>query len=452
MMNFINKLFSTKQNKTIAINVIGAFAIKGASLIISIFLLPLYIKFFNNQTVLGIWYTILSMLNWISLFDLGLGNGLRNKLPSALHVKDMKSAKEYISTTYFTMLVFATILFCFGMILIPKLNLYNLFNIDNNSIEYASLLKSVMIVFAGIIMQLILKIITSVLYAIQRSAIVNLLILLSNAIILVALMFFPSRTIEENLITMSWLNVLATNVPYLFCTIVLFFGVLKSMKPSIRAFRRRYVKEIFSVGLSLLWLQLVFMMVSSTNEFLISNMTEPQYVVEYQAYYKIFKTAAILVSLALTPIWSAVTKAQVEKNYSWIKRVYQIFLGISALCFVIELCLIPLLQWIMDLWLGDGVITVSIVNSFVFVLSSVTFVLHNVNTSIGNGLSYFSVQMIWMTVAAVLFVPLSWLLVNIFGNWIGVVLAGVLSMAPYEILAPIYTMRLLKREIESLRS
>lgn len=32
--------------------------------------------------------------------------------------------------------------------------------------------------------------------------------------------------------------------------------------------------------------------------------------VEYQAYYKIFKTGAMVISLALTPIWSAVTRAK----------------------------------------------------------------------------------------------------------------------------------------------
>lgn len=69
------------------------------------------------------------------------------------------------------------------------------------------------------------------------------------------------------------------------------------------------------MGIALLWLQIVFMVVSSANEFLISNFTAPEYVVEYQAYFKIFKTAAMIISLALTPVWSAVTKAQAQKNY-----------------------------------------------------------------------------------------------------------------------------------------
>lgn len=448
MRGFIKKLFSVQQNRTVIVNVVGAFVVKGGSLLISVALFPLYIDLFKDQAILGIWYTILSVLNWITLFDLGLGQGLRNQLPRVLYKRDMNLAKEYISTTYIVMTIVSIIVLCFGMILIPNLNLYSVFNIDSNIVDYAGLQKSVMIVFGGIIIQMVLKIVTSILYAMQKSAIVNFLGLISNIIILIMLMIIPSRTIEENLVTMSWINVLAANVPYIVCTFVLFCTVLKDAAPSFLSYRKKCVKGIFNIGLALLWLQIVFMVVSSANEILITILTEPKYVVEYQAYYKLFNTAAMLVSLALTPIWSAVTKAQVEKNYGWIKKVYCLFLGISVLCFIVELCVIPILQWVMDLWLGNGTISVSLVNAFIFALSSVTFVLHNVNTSIGNGVSYFRLQMIWMTVAAVLFIPLAWMLVHIFGSWIGVVLASVIAMAPYEIIAPVYTMKFLRKRSE----
>lgn len=446
--DIVNKIFSIQQNRTVILNVLGAFVVKGGALLISVVLLPLYLDFFKEQEILGIWYTILSILNWIILFDLGLGQGLRNQLPKALLNRDMVLAKKYISTTYIVMTLIAILVVIAGILLIPRVDLFALFNVDEQSIEYPALQKSVTIVFCGIMLQIVLRIITSILYAMQKSVVVNVLGLLTNLIIIIMLLAVPSRSIEQNLVTMSWINVLAANVPYLVCTLVLFGGVLKEAVPSIKAFGKKYVKEIFNVGMSLLWLQLVFMVVSSTNEFLISNFTKPQYVVEYQAYYKVFKTAAMLVSLALTPIWSAVTKAQIEKNYIWIRKVYLLFLGISGLCLLGEICLIPVLQWGMDIWLGEGKIIVSVSYAFVFALSSATFVLHNVNTSIGNGMSYFKLQIIWMTVAAIVFVPLAWLLVHLFDSWIGVVLASVIAMAPYEILAPIYTMRLINKGLQ----
>lgn len=439
------KTIST-QNKNVLRNILGAFVVKGGSLVISVVLLPLYLRFFQNQEVLGIWYTILSVLNWVILFDLGLGQGLRNQLPKALLKNDKKLAKEYISTTYVLMTAVAVVVFVVGVILIKKVDLYSIFHVDVSVIEYHYLQSATIIVFLGIMLQIVLKIATSILYAMQKSAVVNALALLTNVIILGALCFIPSQDIGTNLVVMAWINVIAANVPYVICTIFLFrTKTLKGTAPSLKAFSKQYIKGIFNVGISLLWLQIVFMIVSSANEFLISNLTEPKYVVEYQAYYKIFKTAAMVISLALTPIWSAVTKAQIEKNYHWIKKVYALFLGVSGLCFLGELCLIPILQWGMDLWLGKGVIDVQAWYAVVFALSSVIFVLHSVNTSIGNGLSYFSIQMIWMTFAAMVFIPLAFLFVKALGSWIGVVLAAVVAMMPYEAIAPIYTFRYLNR-------
>ena len=340
----------------------------------------------------------------------------------------------------------AVVVFVVGVILIKKVDLYSIFHVDVSVIEYHYLQSATIIVFLGIMLQIVLKIATSILYAMQKSAVVNALALLTNVIILGALCFIPSQDIGTNLVVMAWINVIAANVPYVICTIFLFrTKTLKGTAPSLKAFSKQYIKGIFNVGISLLWLQIVFMIVSSANEFLISNLTEPKYVVEYQAYYKIFKTAAMVISLALTPIWSAVTKAQIEKNYHWIKKVYALFLGVSGLCFLGELCLIPILQWGMDLWIGKGVIDVQAWYAVVFALSSVIFVLHSVNTSIGNGLSYFSIQMIWMTFAAMVFIPLAFLFVKALGSWIGVVLAAVVAMMPYEAIAPIYTFRYLNR-------
>ena len=58
------KLSNASDNdKIVYRNVIGAFIVKGGALFISLFTLPAYINFFNNDVVLGVWYTILSLLN-----------------------------------------------------------------------------------------------------------------------------------------------------------------------------------------------------------------------------------------------------------------------------------------------------------------------------------------------------------------------------------------------------
>lgn len=432
------------QNKSIISNIIGAFIVKGISLILTLFTMPAYIRYFQNQTILGVWYTIISVLNWVIYFDLGLGNGLRNLLPVALAENNQKKIRQYISTTYITMGIIVIGLSVLGGCIIPRLNWNNLLNVSDTVVDNYTLSICVLIIYIGIMLQFVLKLVTSTLYALQKSAIVNFMTLCTSLITLFALYILPYSSLRLNLWRMAWVNVIAAILPYIVASIAVYGKMLNKAYPTLRYFNKTYVPPILKIGVSLLWLQLVFMIISSTNEFLISSFSSPDYVVDYQAYYKVFKTGSMIFALALTPIWSAVTKAQTNNDYRWIIKIYKIFIFATLGCVVLEFLVVPFLQTFMNLWLGKGMIQVNNVYAVIFVFSGSIFVLHNVNTSIGNGISYFKIQIIWMTFAALIDIPLSYLCVKWTGSWIGVVIANVIALLPYEFLAPIYTVKKLK--------
>lgn len=85
--------------------------------------------------------------------------------------------------------------------------------------------------------------------------------------------------------------------------------------------------------------------------------------------------------------------------------------------------------------------------SYVIVMSAFAcvFALHNVNSSIQNGLNYFKLQIVCMTVGAVLLIPLAAWLSSALNSWIGVVVASTISLLPYQIAAPVFGFRYLKR-------
>lgn len=427
-----------RKNKVIINNIAGAFIIRGGALMLSLFTMPAYINYFQNQTVLGLWFTILSVLNWVLMFDLGLGNGLRNKLPIAMAENDDKKMQEYISSTYISTAILVVVLSIIAYFVFKYIPWNIIFNIDNSIISHETLVLSVKIVFIGIMIQFLLKLITSILYAIQKSALVNLLSLTSSIIILISVLRFKTTNLESGLVVMSWINVIAVNLPLLIVSIVIFSTVLKKNRPSFRRYKNRYALEILKIGSVLLWLQVVFMVISSTNEFLISFFTTPDSVVEYQTYNKIFNAVSSLFTLALTPIWSAVTRAQADKDFNWIKKLSYVLFIFGGGVFLLEIALVPFLQLLIDIWLGKGTIEVNVIYAIIFVISNSIFIFHNINTSIGNGMSYFKTQIIWMTFAAIVNIPLAYLLVNITGGWIGVVLANIFSLVPFEIIQPIY--------------
>ncbi|WP_343246838.1 hypothetical protein [Diplocloster hominis] len=449
----INYLLKTSENnKAVLKNIIGAFIVRGGSLIVSLFTMPVYIHFFANQESLGIWYTILSVLNWVFTFDLGLGNGLRNKLPLCIANHDEAGGKAYIAATYAGTFGVVFVWGIIGAILIPNVNWHTVLNINSNTVSSKGLSMAITIVFIGIMLQFFLKIITSILYAIQKSALVNLLSLVISVFTLVLVSVTPGGNGDENLIRMSVINVIAAIVPYLVATLLVFRYKLRSLIPSIRDVTIRCVKEVLNIGVAILWLQLVFMVISSTNELLITKLTSAAHVVEFQAYYKIFNTVSSVFALALTPIWSAVTKAAGEKRYTWIKKLNHLLLLASAGVLLLELLITPFMQPIIDIWLGKNYIEVVPAYAVLLAVSSSIFFLHSVNTSIGNGMSYFKVQFIWMTIAAIIDIPIAIILVKILNSWTGVILANIIALMPFEIAEIIYFKRYINRLISHDKS
>lgn len=440
---------AVKNNKNILVNILGAFVVKGGSMLLTLFLLPAYIRFFGNDNVLGIWYTILSIINWVLVFDFGIGHGLRNKLPKALANNDMKEGRSLVSSTYIASAGLVVIIGIIGSVAIHLINWNAILNINESDLSLPVLRYAIQIAFIGVLIQFVLKLVTSILYAIQKSGLVNFLTFLSNVIIFIVINLLPSGDTSSNIIAISYFNILAVNLPLLVVSMILFLGKFKDIRPSFKFWSKDSAKSVLKIGVTLLWLQLIFMIISSTNEFLITAFCGPAAVVDYQVYFKIFNSVAAICSLVLIPIWSAVTKAKVEKRYTWIRKTYMLLLGFSVLALLVLLGIVLVLQPIVNFWLKDDAITVTMTYGVIFALSGFIFLVHNVNTSIGNGFSYFKPQIVLMTLAAVLDIPLAWVFVKLTGGMIGVVLANIIVLIPFEVLEPIFFFRYLNKLIKS---
>ena len=87
---------------------------KMISVLSSLLIVPLTIDYVN-PTQYGIWLTLSSIIGWVTFFDLGLGNGFRNRFAEAKAKGDLELAKRYLSTTYFA--VFAIVFVVFVILL-----------------------------------------------------------------------------------------------------------------------------------------------------------------------------------------------------------------------------------------------------------------------------------------------------------------------------------------------
>lgn len=129
IQNTVTDFFTRGHQRTLTAkkNIIKSVFLKGGSVAISLVLLPLTINYVNPAQF-GIWLTLSSIMVWAAFFDLGLGNGLRNKLATALATNNYELARIYVSTTYAVLLIVLSVFFLLFYLINPYINWTSVLN------------------------------------------------------------------------------------------------------------------------------------------------------------------------------------------------------------------------------------------------------------------------------------------------------------------------------------
>ena len=176
VMSLIKLNYSKRTNKAL-FNIASSFVIKGASILLSLLLVPITLDYLNPYEY-GIWLTLSSVLMWINYFDIGLGNGLRNKLSEALAVGDDNLARIYVSTSFFILFLIALSIFFIFLLSKDWIDWGAFLNIPHKLGEVVSHMMTFVVLCVTIAFSL--KIVTYVYFAKQMPLINNLINLLSQ--------------------------------------------------------------------------------------------------------------------------------------------------------------------------------------------------------------------------------------------------------------------------------
>lgn len=444
-MKLRNRLKGISSNTKILISNTGAaFMIKGISLVISMLTTPAFIRYFDDNTVLGIWYTILSVLSWFLNFDLGIGNGIRNNLVKNIAAKDYEQAKRTISSGMLSTGAVALILGVIGVGLISFLDLHSIFNVTQDVISSNVLYLSTITVFLAIILRFFLTTISSVFYALQRSSINNFLALVVSVLQFVFVKMASCPSPAEGLLILSVAYLIIANVPVAVAGIIVFATTLKQCRPDLKYVDKHSVRQIMSIGSVFFLCQIFYMIIMNTNSFLITNRFGAEYTAEYEFYYKLTSLISMVVTLAVTPIWSMVTKSISEKNFEWLRKLYKILkiLGMSAIVF--QFLLIPFEQLIMNIWLKERSIDVQIPIAIAFACFGSVFVYSSILSTVVCGMARMKLQAIMYGIGAVVKIAMVLWFSCHTSDWSVVVWSNVLVLLPYCIVQQIDLDRYIK--------
>lgn len=417
-------------------NVLAALLLKGGSLAAGLVTIPAYLRYFNDQQVLGVWFTLVATLSWILNFDVGLGNGVRNRLASALSTGDLSLSRTIISSAYFATSWIVLALGCAVVLIVFFADWNLIMNIPTSSVGPDGLRMAVGILFAGLLFQLLLRTIASVLYALQASAIVSLMSFVTTLSMLAYAGLASPANGDDGLLGLSVIFAIATNSPLLIVTVIVFGWRLKGVRPSLRCYSGQVTRDVMGLGLRFFSLQVLYMLLANSNPILISWLADPSDVVDFQIYSRPFSAVSSVFILALAPIWSAVTQAATLGDVDWIARTYVRLQWAAGILVIALLGLVPLMQTFVDLWLGARSIEISFLYAAVFAISAGAFAWSGVLSSVANGTGRLRGQFVGFFVGVLLKGLFAVVAVGLTGSWVWVVASDIVGLLPFLVIQP----------------
>ena len=417
----------------------GSVLFKGGAVACSLFSIPLMIHYLG-QAQFGVWSTLLSVMAWITFFDLGLGNGLRNKLAESLAKDQTDEARSYISSAYSLIGLISLALFlilALAAFTVPWQKVFNIQLINAEKLSYAVLITGFFIAF-----NFWLSLINSVLNALQKTSVVVLGQFLCSALSLI-LVYVLTRTTDASLLylaTVYGISMVGANA-------LLSGWFYKSNPVFIPKLSLDFsdVRPLLGLGLQFFVIQIAVLVIFTTDKIIITQLLGPYYVTQYEVVSKLFSVVMIAFSLLVAPLWSSYTDAYHRNDLKWIRNALrkQIHLVGFSVLIVALICLIA--PGIIRLWIGSEVQA-----SLPLIVSvgayTIISIWNGVFAYIVNGIGATKVQMITSVLAVIVNIPLAIALTKWGGMGVeGVVWSNVFCLMFFAVAGSIQVYQLINK-------
>lgn len=422
--------------------VIMSFLSQGVSIAVSLIYVPLLLNYLTQEKY-GIWLTLTSIIGWFSFFDIGLGNGMRNRLAASNATGDHTMGRRYVSTTYALLIcIFASILLIFHIIN-PFVNWNSILNSQSISFHELYLLTSV--VFTFFILRFIVQLIGVIYIADLKPSINNFINALSSIFSLICVVILMKVSSTGNLVLLGSIITIMPVLLFVLLSVYAFSGKYRHLRPSFKAIDFSLNKDLMSLGAKFFLLQVTAVILYSTSSFFISQFYGPGEVVVYNLVFKYFQLPMMVYTIILSPLWSSVTNAYVREDYVWLKTTMK-RLNYLSLAFIG--CIVVMIfasNYVFHLWIGDKV-KVPMQLTIIMAVYAVMNIFIAPYSNFINGTGKLKLTMWFSFLGIGLYFLSIFLFGKRFSDSSGVVIAIIIPYAFFTFIQPFQTYRILNRK------
>jgi O-antigen/teichoic acid export membrane protein len=420
-------------------NILRLLAIKGVYIGTNLALVPLTIHYVNPSQY-GIWLTLSSIMGWFSFFDIGFGNGLRNKYAEAKANGNLELARSYVSTTYASLALIFSVVWLFFF----TVNFFvDWSKILNAPLEMTNeLSKLAIIVFSFFCLQIVFKTLSMVIIADQkpaRSAFFDML----GQLLALAIITILIRTTKGSLLNLGFVLSFSPLLVLIIASFWYYSVEYKNIAPSFNYVHFTYAKDILGIGFKFFFIQIASIVIYQTNNVVIARIIGPEDVTIFNVAYKYMSIVIMAFTIIISPYWSAITEAFTIADYLWIKtsvkklRIITVFLSFAIIFLVI------ISKFAYHLWIGDILhipFSVSVING----IYSIVLCWAALNTTILNGIGKITIQLLTYSLGTILHIPIAIILGKRFGQE-GVILSACIFCSIIAVFSHIQVNKILKR-------
>ncbi|WP_010254913.1 lipopolysaccharide biosynthesis protein [Treponema primitia] len=383
------KNLSEKQNPYFGVLI--SYVSKGISFVLSFISIPLLL---NNLELsqYSLWITLVSIVNWINLLDLGVGNGLKNTIAKYNHLRDKKECAYYITGTFQFFSLIS------GFLVILTLIFSKYIPVIKINIGYSFLLYLPIICFFPF------TTFNAVLQGNLKNGLLSIISLVRALWIFFAVLLFKYTSSDKIIICAICYNIF--NILYF---IFILFSIKKIYLFSLsQIFNFKlfvFGLKIVRIGLEYFILQVTSLIQFSMGNYIIYNLFNNQVASFDLLNNKIYANLAIFFNAGIAVFWPQFTSAMASHDAEKLIK-YRSQLLIMLIVYIFGLGIsIPIITPFVGWW-TQGKILVNIKDIIPFVLFNIVLSINYYEAVILNAAEKINIQILFSLMTSILFITL----------------------------------------------
>lgn len=343
---------SKERHRRMLFSSLASAVARAISIVAALISVPLTLHYLGAERY-GMWLALSSFLALLSFADLGLGNGLLNRIAAAHGQDDRIAIRGYVSSGFGMLTLIAMCILTIFWIAYPFVPWSGLFNVSD-PVARAEAGPAIAVFAVCFALSIPAAIVQKVQVGLQESFVASVWQGLGSVLALVGVIAATWLQLGLPWLVLAFLG--GPLVAAVLNSLIFFLRHQADIAPRPAAFSASLAVQTLRTGLLFLVLQVVAAASYSSDPLIIAHVLGPAAVPQYAVPERMFSLVGMVIALGLAPLWPAYGEAISRGDHAWVRktvlRSIALAMGVAAIGSTILALAGPTL---LHFWVGSAI-------------------------------------------------------------------------------------------------